>query len=44
MSIDLPGVLVADDLDIDVLGRGTHEDALDKILVHPRFKLTHPGF
>lgn len=39
---NLPGVLVANNLDIDgLVGAGT-EDTLDEVLVHPRLKLTHP--
>lgn len=36
------GVLVTNDLDVDSLGGRGEEDTLDKILIHPGFKLAHP--
>ncbi len=41
-SASLPGVLIADDLDVDSLAGGGEENTLDEVLVHPRLKLTHP--
>jgi len=35
-------VLVADDLDINSLASCREEDALDKVLIHPGFELSHP--
>ena len=39
---NLPGVLVANNLDIDGLVRAGTEHALDEVLVHPWLKLAHP--
>jgi len=39
----LPRVTVTNDLDIDVLRSNVQPDALDEVLVHPGFKLAHPG-
>jgi hypothetical protein len=35
-------VLVADDLNVHTFMSRRQENSLDKVLVHPRFKLTHP--
>jgi len=35
-------VLVANDLDINSFASSREEDSLDKVLVHPGFKLSHP--
>jgi len=35
-------VLVADDLDINSLASSREEDALNEVLIHPRFELSHP--
>jgi hypothetical protein len=35
-------VLVADDLNVHIFMSRRQEDALDEVLVHPRFELTHP--
>jgi hypothetical protein len=35
-------ILVADDLNVHIFMSRRQEDALDEVLIHPRFKLTHP--
>jgi hypothetical protein len=39
---NIPRVTVANDLNIDVFTSYGEEDILDKVLVHPWFKLSHP--
>jgi hypothetical protein len=41
--MNIPGVLIANDLDVDLLSSGRHEHTLDEVLVHPGLELTHPG-
>lgn len=39
---NLPGVAVADDLDLDSLAEDRGEEVLDEVLVHPSFHFAHP--
>jgi hypothetical protein len=38
----IPGIAVANDLDLDALAKDGLEDVLNKILVHPALHLAHP--